>query len=121
MARQVIESELRAVTVQEGLMITHFPAWLACALLGVVGAIVARAYRETRTERALALGAAAPALILGFANGGTETTEGTASGDGGRIVGALLPKVAYAQETIALSPDTMRVEGAGAGAGAKLC
>lgn len=76
MARQALQAGFGKLSITDGLMITHVETWLACALLGLIGAIVVRAYKETRTDRALVLGAAAPALILGFANGSPETGPG---------------------------------------------
>ncbi len=85
--------QLSAGLPDGGLYMAYDPvAWAGCLFSGLMGVVVVLAYKEVRREKALALGAAAPALLLGFAAGSTDSDPGIP------ISAVFAPPPVYAQE-----------------------
>ncbi len=91
MARQLIDQQ----PDQAGYMALDPLCWMGGLMIAVVSAVMVRMYKECRPIKALALGAAAPALVMGFAAGGTDGGEGR-----GAFRDLLVPTSLYAQEEV---------------------
>lgn len=58
-----------------GYLVADIGMWIGTIILGLIGGGLVFFYKETHTNKAVALGAAAPALVLGMANGSPERQE----------------------------------------------
>ncbi len=99
---------LRAAPDPEvGYLFANFGFWVGALTLAFVGGSVAHFYRETSVKKAVALGAAAPALLLGLAQGSPSVQLSQAPAVAGTAVSWIMGTV-YAQEPMPTEPDAGR-------------
>lgn len=84
----------------EGYLFVELPFWVGALASALLGALLVYFYKESSTRKAVALGAAAPSLILGFAGGlpAPQATEHSQTAMAGWVVGvaeAMLPPRAW--------------------------
>ncbi len=86
---------------QVGYLFSDLGFWVGALTLALVGGCVAFFYKETSAKKAIALGAAAPALMLGLAQGNPsgQTSPAHAAAGATVPVAAWVVGTAYAKET----------------------
>ena len=97
-----------------GYLVADLGMWIGTVILGLIGGGLVFFYKETHTNKAVALGAAAPALLLGMANG---SPAGQERKDHQADPAAVVAEIGYVDTG---RPNVVRVWNASAPAGVRL-